>query len=189
MGRATSGAQDDLGQSWSFNTFLTNFDKMHPRAREMVFGGQGADQQIRDIARYSSRLRETDRFRNFSNTARNTLAGAFLTVVGGSLWHGDVVAAGIETAAIPAANVAARLFMETPAMRQWTRTTLRAMTEGSNATLQAQTRRLGMIAAREPAFAQDILGVRDALLKAANDNAGHLAAASDDEEKKRRSGQ
>lgn len=176
LGRAKPGAQDYEGAQWSFNTFLTNYDKMAPEARKLVFGGKGVDKQIEDIARYASRLRDLDKSRNFSNTARATLAGAYLTVVGGQLWEGDVPGAIKSAAALPAMALTGKVFVSSPSMRLWTRQALTAMTtKNPQRKLEQLTSRLPVIAQQNPALREEVMSV----FRAINDNYPKNMAASE----------
>jgi hypothetical protein len=89
LGRAMPGQQNDAGSAWSFNTFLTNLNKLSPQARNIVFGTK-ADADLQKIAVYADRLRQLDKARNFSNTAKKYFAGAFMAAVGGAVLHGDI---------------------------------------------------------------------------------------------------
>lgn len=60
LGRAASGQQNAEGSLWAFNSFLTNYDRMAPEARRLVFGTEAAA-QLHDIAAYATRLRDLGR--------------------------------------------------------------------------------------------------------------------------------
>jgi hypothetical protein len=176
LGRATPGNQNDLGDAWSFNTFLTNFNKLSPQARNIVFGAQ-SDAQLAKIATYANRLRQLDKARNFSNTAQKYFAGAFMATVGGAVMHGDLGGAAEAAAAIPATWGGAKLLLSTPAMRDWTAQALSALNTGNETALKVLTKRLGVIAGAQPAIANQATGLQKAILSAANDNVRSLAAS------------
>jgi hypothetical protein len=166
MGRATSGAQSDLGTNWSFNTFLTNFDKMSPQARRIVFGAN-AEPQIKDIAAYANRLRQLGWTRNFSNTAKNLFAGAILSTIGGALWHGDLSGAMEAAGSVPLAYGGAKLFLATPAMRNWTKSAMRVALTENPAVQQKGSRyllsQLGTIAQADPVISAPARALQDHL--------------------------
>jgi hypothetical protein len=181
LGRATSGQQNDLGTNWSFNTFLTNLDKLSPQARNIVFGTE-ANTKVSQIAAYASRLKQIDRARNFSNTAKNVFAAVYLTTVGGALWHGNLIGAAEDAAALPATWAGAKLFLATPKMRDWTLQAMKALTganagKPSDAAFRALTARLKSIAAADPAIAGEALGLQQRILNAVNDNVASAAAS------------
>lgn len=180
MGRATSGAQNEAGSEWSFNTFLTNYDKMAPEARKMIFGD--AANQVDDIAKYAAKLREVDKSRNFSNTARSTLAGAYLTLVGTEVWNGDYTGAAKVAAALPAMALGGKAFMASPEGRAWVRNTMRALTKAgtpsAEAALQKLTQQLPILASRHPELRAEATALFNTI---ANDNLRIPVAASDGE--------
>lgn len=178
MGKATNGQQNADKTAWSFNTFLTNYSSLNADARKLVFGGQ--EDKIRDIATYAERLRQVDKSRNFSNTAKNTIAGAFMTVLGGALWKGDVQTAAATVAAVPAAWGSAKLFLSTPAMRAWTARALKATQQAANtgnaAPLKSLTGQLAGVAAREPAISGDVISLQNYLAAKFSESPSRAAA-------------
>lgn len=188
MGKATNGQQNADKTAWSFNTFLTNYSSLNADARKLVFGGQ--EDKIRDIATYAERLRQVDKSRNFSNTARNTIAGAFMTVLGGALWKGDIGTAAGTVAAIPAAWGSAKIFLSTPAMRSWTARALKATQQATNtgnaAPLKSLTGQLSGIAAREPAISGDIISLQNYLAAKFSETPSRAAATPGQDRNDRR---
>ena len=71
MGRATPGQQSDIGEAFSFNTFLTNWNKLHPGAKRAMFDSiKGLRRDMDAIAATSSNLREAAKVsQNLSGTA------------------------------------------------------------------------------------------------------------------------
>lgn len=196
LGRAKPNAQNAADDAWSFDTFGTNWAKMSDDARKLVFGGRGVDREISDIVRYTERLKQLGRSRNFSNTgetiAKSSYVGAIVSaLVGTTAGTGSVTAGvGAATAAAsvyPILNMAGRAFLKAPAMRQWLRSTLHASVQASagnaNATAKLQTlvRRLPSIAARDPAISNEVVQLERRLLSAINDNATKAAASGDQE--------
>jgi hypothetical protein len=176
LGRATPGQQNAVNTGWSFQTFLTNLSKLSPQSRNIVFGAK-ADNQLQQIATYADRLRQLDRMRNFSNTAQKYFAGAFMATVGGAVMHGDLGGAAEAAMAIPATWGGAKLLLSTPAMRDWTAQAMKAAVSGNENAAKALTKRLSSIAISQPAIANDVLGLRQAIERVANDNLHPLAAS------------
>lgn len=184
------GVTDDIaegasasGGNWSFNTFHTNYTKMSPEARKLVFGGKGVDQQIDDIARYASRLKELDAGRNFSNTARTAMAAAYVGIIGNQVLQGDMEGAGKAAVAIPALALAGKGFMASAPGRLWLRNSLRELvskggTQGGETALRRLTRQLPVIAENNPAVREEAMTI----FRALNDNAGLPLAAGDRKE-------
>jgi hypothetical protein len=65
---------------------------------------------------------------------------------------------------------AAKTFLATPAMRDWTANMMRAITSGNSRATEVLTKKLGAIAATEPTYQLEILGIQRVLERAANDN-------------------
>jgi len=178
--RGAIGLTDDVAEGgWSFNTFHTNYSAMSPEARKLAFGGKGVDQQIDDIARYASRLKELDRSRNFSNTARATMAGAYVSLVGGQMLSGDFEGAGKSALAIPMLALAGKGFMSSAPGRLWVRNSLRSLvqqggTQAGETTLRRLTNQLPVIAVNNPAIRAEAT----AMFRALNDKTGEALSQS-----------
>lgn len=118
MGRAKPGQQGapiDLlgpGDTFSPNTFLTNFSALSPEAKSALFGGQryaALREGLDDIVKITASLKDAESMRNSSGTARGILFGT-LGLVGGQVGVGDFVGAGKTVAStVVAPYVAARL--------------------------------------------------------------------------------
>jgi hypothetical protein len=165
LGRATPGQQNAEGTAWSFNTFLTNWDKVDDSVKRRVFG-EADYQRVRDIVSYSDRLKSLGRGRNTSNTARHSLAGAWGATVMSSLLMGNETAAATAAAGFPAMAFVGETFMRSPQGRRWLATALRTAASGSpgRPQLRALTNRLKSLAATDPAIEEDVLGLRKKLM-------------------------
>jgi hypothetical protein len=126
MGLATPGAQDATGQAFSVNTFLTNWNRMSPEAKEALFGGtRYADirPDLDTLVDVVSSLKSVERLANTSNTGRVMVTWMTIQALGGALAGmaagGDVEsgAAGAATAAF-APRMAAKLITH-PAFVKW----------------------------------------------------------------------
>jgi hypothetical protein len=87
LGRATPGQQNETGGAWSPETFLTNWNRMTPRAREELFSGFPNSAEVKAnvdaVAKATSMMRESSRmWANPSGTAANVAARATLGAVG-----------------------------------------------------------------------------------------------------------
>lgn len=113
MGRARNGQQNELGDAFSCETFLTNLAALSPAARKTIFGGAGIpglDQRITNMGRMASISREGGRvFANPSGTAGATgqMANIGALVAGLATGNAPVVAGSI--AAPAGANMLARV--------------------------------------------------------------------------------
>lgn len=108
MGRATPGNQNDLGDVFSPNTFLTNWNRMSPAAKQTLFGRvdrPGLLGDLGDLASVASNIRDGSKvFANPSGTS-GTLAGLGMFQGGiTALLTGHPVFAGAAVAPIGAAN-------------------------------------------------------------------------------------
>jgi predicted phage tail protein len=128
MGRATSGKQDDLGEKFSTETFLTSWNTMSPQAKAVLFDryGKGFRQDMDAVAKVTSNLRQGSAvYRNPSGTGQavaQTSAGvAFLT----SLFTGNAHVAGAIAGGVGAANLGAR-YMTNPRVVAWLAKSTRA---------------------------------------------------------------
>jgi hypothetical protein len=121
LGKAKPGAQNDTGDTFSTETFLTNWNGMAPEAKAVLFNRYGAGFRVDmdRIARVASNLREGSQvFRNPSGTAQASTQTATATgfVVAAVTGHVGT-AAGIASGVV-SANLAARLFTN-PQVVHW----------------------------------------------------------------------
>jgi hypothetical protein len=68
LGKATATAQDNAGSVFSFETFLTNWNKLGNSAKNTLFRGE-TRKSIDQLALIASSARATNKFRNYSGTA------------------------------------------------------------------------------------------------------------------------
>lgn len=100
MGLATAGAQDATGAVFSPSTFMTNWSRLAPEAKEALFGGaRYADirPQLDKLVTVVSSLKEVEKLTNTSNTAKNLIAFSAIQTFGaalGGLLGGNVESAG-----------------------------------------------------------------------------------------------
>lgn len=103
LGRATNGVQNESGTAWSPETFLTNWNKMKPEARQELFSGFKNSAQVMGdvsaVARAASMMRENSKmWANPSGTGANVAARGLL----GAVASGGVgAAAGLLSPLVP----------------------------------------------------------------------------------------
>lgn len=127
MGRATAGNQDAMGEVFSPATFLTNWNKLSPQARETLFGRvdqPGLLGDLSDLAAVASNIREGSKvFANPSGTS-GAMAGMFLTGSGlTSLMAGNLAGAAGAAVTPVFANLGARVMTNPDIVRSLARPT------------------------------------------------------------------
>ena len=125
LGLARQGAQNATGDAFSVNTFLTNWSRMTPEAKKILFGGpryRDLVEPLDDLVRVVGSLKEMEKLANTSNTGRVMATYMTLQTLGGTLGAfagGDVQsgAAGV-LGALVAPRVAAKL-ITSPRFIKW----------------------------------------------------------------------
>lgn len=93
LGVAKNASQDAAGDAISPDTFLTNWNKMDPRTRNMLFDdGEGTLETLTDLAIVAEAMKKRGNASNFSNTAGVGMSAGALAKAGGA-----VTAAGAGT--------------------------------------------------------------------------------------------
>ena len=112
LGKATPGNQNDLGEVFSAETFLTNWNRMAPEAKKSLFAPMTPRMRrdLDEIAAVAANMREGSKvFANPSGTAQaaanNITTGAALVSLLTGQWH----VAGSIAAGVAGSNLAARL--------------------------------------------------------------------------------
>jgi hypothetical protein len=123
MGRARPGAQDELGEVFSTETFLTNWNSLSKEAKSALMGAskqtRGMAKNLDSVAATAARIRESGGvLSNPSGTAplAANLAAAF-TATGGAL-AGDVVVP-LVTGGVVASAAATSKLMTSPNFVRW----------------------------------------------------------------------
>lgn len=170
MGLPTPGAAQNADEAgFSFNTFMTNWNNMSPRAKTTVFPKESRE-ALNRLATVSRGVKEAGSALNTSNTAG--------TIVSQSAISGAVFWAADPLAAIGAAGgqYAIGKLLANPG---FARALAGVPRQATAAQRQTFNNRLGNLAAQEPAIAREI-GIYQRAL-AANDNAGANLAASEED--------
>lgn len=121
LGRAKAGVQGDLGDRFSSETFLTNWNGLSTEAKRTLFNryGDSFRSDMDQIAKFATNLREGSQvFRNPSGTAQATAQVSAATAFVGSLALGRLDAAGVVAGGVVGANLSARL-MTNPNFVKW----------------------------------------------------------------------
>jgi hypothetical protein len=165
LGDANPGAQSDKGDVFSPSTFVTNWNKISERAKNVLFTGQHR-QDLNDLAMLFSGMKSSTKFANNSKTGlyvagAHTLAVSLANPVLGALDAGLQYGGG----RLLASHAFARRIASTPkslsgARAFWSRPWV------------------GKLAAENPAIAGEIRAFQAAFLNHANDNAAGISAAS-----------
>lgn len=167
LGMATPGNGGDA--AFSPRTFVTNWSKMSPAAQRTLMGRENA-QAIQDLVTVASRANYGQRFTNHSRSAMGlTGTGAVAAVGSGAMSLGT-------TALAAAGTYLSGALLSSPIL---TRALARGVRSG---TPEGIARQLTRVAGANPGISQDAIGLRDLILRAANDNSvlrmGSQAAAS-----------
>ena len=160
MGRATPGAQNATGDAFSVSTFLTNWNRLAPEAKEALFGGKRyADlvPELNKLVDVVGSLKGVEAVANTSNTARSLIAFGTINTLGaalGGFFGGGQGAGGATlatlTGSVIAPRAAARLITN-PRFVQWLTTPI----TNPNG-IGPHLGRLAGIAKIEPELKQDI---------------------------------
>ena len=121
MGRATAVAQDAAGAAFSPATFLTNWNKMAPEARQAMFGSLPGEYStnVTKLAENVSRLKDYSKvLPNSSNTAQATLWGAELASGITAVLTGNPLLAA-KIAVLPAGTKMLSYAMTNPQTVKW----------------------------------------------------------------------
>lgn len=166
LGRATPGAQDAQGETFSAATFLTNWNKMTPQARASLFPEKATRDNLSDLATIAE---GTKRGQAMANTSNTGVAMTSINVIGG----GAAAAANLPATLLGAGSVyLTGKLMASPGFARLLARTSKMPPEAANRTFREQ---LGVLATREPTLGGDI----NRLIEAVNDNGARLAAEED----------
>ena len=86
LGVAKNASQDAAGDAISPDTFLTNWNKMDPRTRNMLFDdGEGTLETLNDLAIVAEAMKKRGNASNFSNTAGVGMSAGALAKAGAAV--------------------------------------------------------------------------------------------------------
>lgn len=121
LGRAKAGVQDETGEKFSTETFLTNWNSLAPEAKRVLFDRYGAEfrKSMDTIASVASNLRDGSKvFQNPSGTSQGAASVTALTTFVASIMSGRVGVASGVAAGVGGANALGRL-MVNPRFVRW----------------------------------------------------------------------
>lgn len=170
LGQATKGNQDETGEVFSLNTFLTHWNEIGDTAKARLFGTEGRA-ALNDLARVAAGSRQAQRFANTSNTGAAVTTGALGTgaVVGGP-------AAWLPIAGTIMAQYGAGRLLASPRFARWL---ARPPRQPNPAAARVWVERLTRVARSEPAIAQDVIGLQTRLRDALGGGAARATAEPD----------
>lgn len=122
MGLANPSNQDDIGDVFSSERFLTNYARMTPEARTAIFSGTGIpglQQKVDNLARVASIRRDAgSAFANPSGTARLAAVMTQASTLGAALASGNLSKVAMAAAGFAAPAGAAKL-ATSPSFVKW----------------------------------------------------------------------
>lgn len=121
LGKATPGAQDDLGEVFSTETYLTNWNRMAPEAKRALFDrfGPSFAKDMDAIASAAAKIRNTNQ--TLANPSGSAVMGGQLAAFGSLVWKlgsMDMMGAAGIGAGLASTNAAARA-MTNPKFVKW----------------------------------------------------------------------
>lgn len=172
MGQESAGRLDEAaGQTFNASTFATQWNNLSPRARSFLVPNGQHRRDLEDLVRVTTAMRGSNQYQNFSNTSLGTNAAVFAS---------GLFVEPVTTLSLAVGSLAAGKFLASRAGAGWLARATRMRTPAAQS---GHARSLRAVAARDPAIAQEALGLRQILLQAMNDNAPQAgrAAASPNE--------
>ena len=173
LGKATAGGQSAAGDAFSFSTFLTQWNKLEPRAKTAMFRPD-VRKAMEDLAKVAEGAKATSKYANTSNTGRAVAGQAVIAAVAGGVLDMGALMAGSAGQYLTGAMLAS------PRFARW----LANAPERSSG-MKAWVAKLPKIASQNPAIANDIATFERQLLSAVNDNAPRSVAASEGQQEQR----
>ncbi len=152
LGKANPSAQDELGEVFSPETYLTNWSRMAPEAKRALFDrfGPSFSKDMDAIAAAAAKVRAANQ--TLPNPSGSAVVGGQVGAFGAlaySLFSGNLGTAGGISAGLAGANVSARL-MTNPGFVKWLANTTRV----PPAALPSQLSVLATMAKDDPEIAE-----------------------------------
>jgi len=152
LGKANPSAQDELGEVFSPETYLSNWSRMAPEAKRALFDrfGPSFSKDMDAVATATARIRKANQ--TMQNPPQTAVVGAQLGAFGSLAWNLmklDMGTAGAIGGALAATNVTAR-GMTNPAFVKW----LAGTTRLPAAALPSQLAVLASMAKKDPELAE-----------------------------------
>lgn len=174
MGRAAPGQQNAAVDAFSPASFGTQWAKLDPRAKAVLFPGQQYRQDLDDIAKIAEAMKGSEKFANTSGTALAERLGKnlFGATVVSYLLHPSAAISG------EGVGYAGGMLLSSPRFARWLASTPKKPV--GPATL-AHINRLTAIATAEPQIANEVLRLQQQLASAFTDAPMKAAARPDNE--------
>lgn len=119
MGKANPGKQNDVGDAFSIDSFLTRYNKLDKSSKEFLFSDSGAKASMEKIAKAASELKASEGVnKNYSGTAQASIKAGALASVGGMLLAGNPLMAA-QSATGVGLNAAFSRAMNNPKFVNW----------------------------------------------------------------------
>ncbi len=168
LGKATDGAQNSVGSVFSPATFATQWNKLSPRAKAVLFQKEHRA-ALDDLAGISSAMKASQKYKNTSRTGLTIGAGG--TAVAGS--------AGILPAvAAVGGQLLSGAILGSPRVAKWAAALYRKPNQPA---AMAHIARLDNIAKAEPVIANEVLQLQTRLRDAFAGTPDRLAATTPDQ--------
>lgn len=169
LGRATAGRQDQGGDVFSPATFGTEWAKLDPRAKNILFQGENR-KALEDFARVMSGMKASSQFANTSKTA---LGGNAIALVAGAF------ASPLGAAGAAGGQIAYGKLLSNVGFAKW----LSSASKKPNApAFLAHVDRLSVVARAEPAIANEVLQLQARLADAFASTPARMAAQEPSDE-------
>lgn len=137
LGKATPGTQNQAGDIFSSETFLTNWNRISPQAKQMLFANATARRGLDDLALASERIRQGSKvFANPSGTQQALAQQGVTAGIAASLLTGRFGIAATILGGV-AANYGTAKLMTSPRFVSWVGQTTRMSPARFPAALQA----------------------------------------------------
>ena len=171
LGRAAPGAQDATGEAFSLAKFLTDWNKIGESAKATLFTGESRA-ALNDLAKVAEGTKAAQGYANRSNTSGGIWGNLGLLAGGASVAPTTATIAG-------ATQLIGGKLLSSPKFARWLAKAPKKPNAGAE---RAHIQRLSAIARAEPSIANEITGLQDMLLRAANDSLGRAAASNENGE-------
>lgn len=171
IGKASPGQQDETGQVFSSDAFLTSWNKMTPQAKASLFPNEEMRRNLNDIALISANMKQSNSMANFSNTAM---------AVGGGGQSVGAVALGVAVSPIASAVIGGGQYLTgkllaSPGFARW----LARAPKNPRAAMK-YSEQLSVLGTREPLIANDAKALQEYLSQAFSQSPGRAAAQEED---------
>lgn len=171
LGRANPSAQDPNGTLFSPETFLTQWNRMSPRAKAVLFHDPKLRAGLDDLATVAHGVRQSNRYANVSQT-------------GGAVNLIALLASGPAGFKLAAAQYATGHLLASPRFVEWLMRTPKVRGPGVTQAMKDHVSQLSGLAAKEPGIRNEVLAMQQRLQEALT-NPVPLAASDDPRDARR----